>query len=88
MEVLRRHPALWSTVGVVALLVALMAMGSYVEPNRPQWASTGLGLLVLVLGAWLALVATLQDGALPVWTAVVLIPAAILIFWALFVGIG
>jgi hypothetical protein len=162
MEVLRRLPALWSTVGVVALLVALMAVGSYVAPDRPGWAGhlmshvagglpivllltaglrwwppprtvrpgrlarwtvlgglgilatgqvveavaapleyphsgslhttggllTGLGLLVLVLGASLAMVAAIRDGALPVWTAMILIPVGLFIVWALFGGIG
>jgi hypothetical protein len=162
MKVLRRRSALWSTVVAVALLVVLMAIGSYVEPDRPGWAGhlishvagglpivlllaaalrwwpppravrpgrparwtvlgglgmlaagqvveavsapleypnsgtlhttgglvTGLGLLILVLGASLALVAAIRERALPVWTALILIPVGLFLVWALFVGIG
>ena len=160
MNVLRAHPALWTTVGALALLVMLMAVGSYLEPDRPGWAGhlmshvagglpillllaaalrwwpppravrpgrparwtvlgglgilaagqvveavsapveyprsgtlhttggllTGVGLLVLVLGASLALVAAIRDRSLPAWTAVILIPVGLLIVWMLFFG--
>jgi hypothetical protein len=49
---------------------------------------SGIGLLVLVLGASLALVAAIRDRALPAWTAVILIPIGLFIVWALFLGIG
>lgn len=91
------RPARWTVLGGLGIFAAgqvVEAVSAPVEYPRSGTLHTSgglltdLGLLVVVLGASLALVAAIRDGALPVWTAVIFIPVGLFIVWALFVGIG